>query len=55
VGGLADHVHNPSCATAVGLVLYARRNVADAEAVGVGSGTFAPIFGRLRNLFKEFF
>ena len=26
VGGLADHVSNPACATAVGLVLYAHRH-----------------------------
>jgi cell division protein FtsA len=53
VGGLADHVNNPAFATAVGLVLYARRNAEDA--VPVGGGRLAPIFGRLRHLFKEFF
>jgi cell division protein FtsA len=55
VGGLADHVNSPAFSTAVGLVLYARRNAADAEAVGAAAGHFGPLFGRLRNLFKEFF
>ena len=32
VGGLADHVGNPSFATAVGLLLYAQRNRATARA-----------------------
>ena len=54
VGGLADHVNNPTFATPVGLVLYAHRNRMP-EAVRVGAGTFGRMAGRLRGIFKEFF
>ena len=53
VGGLADHLSNPVCASALGLVLYAyrHRQVDSAE----GSGAFTRIVSRLRTVFKEFF
>ena len=54
VGGLADHVNNPTFATPVGLVLYAHRKRMP-EAVRVGAGTFGRMAGRLRGIFKEFF
>ena len=53
VGGLADHVGNPSFAASVGLVVYAHRNI-QAEP-RVGAGAIGKITGRLRTLFKEFF
>jgi cell division protein FtsA len=53
IGGLADHVSNPTFATSVGLVKYAHRNM-QAEPQ-VGAGAFGRITGRLRTLFKEFF
>ncbi len=55
VGGLADHVNNPSFATAVGLVMYAHRNHVGEIARPVGAGAFGRVAGRLRGLFKEFF
>ena len=55
LGGLGDHVNDPTFATAVGLVMYARRNYEDNHLAGAGTGRFSPILGRLRNLFKEFF
>jgi cell division protein FtsA len=54
VGGLADHVANPSYATAVGLVLYAERNRVPVGA-RVGGGALTRMVGRLRGVFKEFF
>jgi cell division protein FtsA len=54
VGGLADHVNSPAFATAVGLALYAQRNMAS-DFRGPGSGTFSRVRGRLRGLFREFF
>jgi cell division protein FtsA len=54
VGGLADHVNNPTFATPVGLVLYAHRNRVP-EMARVGAGTFGRMAGRLRGIFKEFF
>ena len=54
VGGLADHVTNPTYATAVGLVLYAERHRAP-EAMRVGGGALTRMVGRLRTVFKEFF
>jgi cell division protein FtsA len=54
VGGLADHVNNPAFATAVGLVLYAHRNLLN-DAPRVAAGTLGRLTGRLRTLFKEFF
>lgn len=53
VGGLADHVANPSSATAVGLVRYAeRQRVLTEPATG---HAWAGLFERLRTVFKEFF
>ncbi len=55
VGGLADHVNDPTYATSVGLTLYAHRNhVVEAPRL-VGVGTLGRVAGRLRGLFKEFF
>ena len=54
VGGLADHVSNPACATAVGVVLYAFRH-RQTEASGEGGSALIRMFGRLRTVFKEFF
>ena len=55
VGGLADHVNNPTFATAVGVVQYAQRNsLGDAPRL-VGAGALGRVAGRLRGLFKEFF
>ena len=55
VGGLTDHVNNPAFATAVGLVMYARRNQMIEHHRSVGVGTLSRVAGRLRGLFKEFF
>jgi len=53
VSGLADHVANPSYATAVGLVRYAeRQRVSTAPESGQA---WAGLFERLRTVFKEFF
>jgi cell division protein FtsA len=53
VGGLADHVANPSYATAVGLVRYAERHRTPQNQ---GSGNaLSRMVGRLRTVFKEFF
>jgi cell division protein FtsA len=54
VGGLADHVSSPACATPVGLVLYAHRNRVP-EPARVGAGAFGRVAWRLRGIFKEFF
>jgi cell division protein FtsA len=56
VGGLADHVNSPTFATAVGLVLYAYRNVVgDLGRAPIGQGAFARAAVALRSFFKEFF
>jgi cell division protein FtsA len=55
VGGLADHVNSPAFATAVGLTLYAQRNIAADPARSGGAGAFSRVAGRLRGLFREFF
>jgi cell division protein FtsA len=55
VGGLADHVNSPAFATAVGLALYAQRNIAADPTRGGGAGAFSRVAGRLRGLFREFF
>ena len=52
IGGLADHVNDPTFATAVGLVVYAHRNI---QATPVHAGAIGRLTGRLRTLFKEFF
>jgi len=54
VGGLADHLSNPACASALGLVLYAHRH-RQSETSGTGGGAFARMVSRLRTVFKEFF
>jgi cell division protein FtsA len=54
VGGLADHVSNPACATAVGLVLYAHRH-RQLEPAAAGGSALVRMFGRIRTVFKEFF
>jgi cell division protein FtsA len=54
VGGLADHVNNPSFAAAVGLGVYTHRRL-QLEPARMGAGTFERITGRIRTLFKEFF
>ena len=54
VGGLADHVSNPSFATAVGLVLYAVRHRGPAAGAS-GGGALTRVMGRLRTVFREFF
>ena len=55
VGGLTDHVNSPAFATAVGLVLYARRNQMIEHERLLGAGALGRVAGRLRGLFKEFF
>ena len=54
VGGLVDHVNNPAFATAVGLVMYARRNQMIPES-RIGVSALSRVAGRLRGLFGEFF
>jgi cell division protein FtsA len=53
VGGLADHVGNPSYATAVGLVRYAERHRTTSD--GDKHGGIMRVLVRLRTVFKEFF
>jgi len=48
-------VNSPAYATAVGLVMYAHRNLAAEVAHPVGAGAFGRVAGRLKTLFKEFF
>ena len=55
VGGLTDHVNNPAFATAVGLVMYARRNQLIDYQRSIGVSPISRVAGRLRGLFKEFF
>ena len=55
VGGLTDHVNSPAFATAVGLVMYARRNQMIEHERSIGVGALSRVAGRLRGLFKEFF
>jgi cell division protein FtsA len=53
-GGLADHIGNPSFATAVGLLVWAgRQRSQDTE--GTGQGPFGRITERIFSVFKEFF
>src|SRR5512139_1895914 len=55
IGGLADHVNSPAFASAVGLVLYAKRNrVVEAPRTG-GTGAVGWVTDRLKGWFKEFF
>ncbi len=55
VGGLTDHVNNPAFATAVGLVMYARRNQLIEYERSIAAGPISRVAGRLRGLFQEFF
>jgi len=55
VGGLADHVNSPAFASAVGLVLYAKRNRAVEAPRTVGAGAVGRVTDRLGRWFKEFF
>jgi cell division protein FtsA len=55
VGGLADHVNSPAFASAVGLVLYAKRNRAVEAPRAVGAGAVGRVTDRLGRWFKEFF
>jgi hypothetical protein len=55
MGGLADHVHSPSFATAVGLVQHAQRHQVAESSRTAGVGAFSRVAGRLRGLFREFF
>lgn len=55
VGGLADHVNNPTFSTAVGVVQYAQRHAPGDGSRLVGAGALGRVAGRLRGLFKEFF
>lgn len=55
VGGLTDHINNPSFATSVGLVMYAQRNQMIEMGHSIGIGAFGRTTGWLRGLFKEFF
>ncbi|MGH9161163.1 MAG: cell division protein FtsA [Vicinamibacteraceae bacterium] len=53
--GLADYVNSPIFATAVGLVMYAHRNLTDPAAQAVSVGAFGRVASRLQRLFREFF
>ena len=55
VGGLTDHVNSPAFATAVGLVVYAQRNMAAEASRPLGTGALGMLAGKLRVLFREFF
>ena len=52
-GGLIDHVNTPECATAVGLVMYAHRQLRTAARGRGSGGAFARAFVRLRGMFHE--
>ena len=54
VGSLADHIGNPSFATAVGLVLYARRQRA-MEAGSSSRGGIGRLTDLVKGVFREFF
>ncbi len=54
VGGLVDHINDPSLATAVGLVAYAHGHRRD-DIGRAREGAFSGIAVRLRGLFREFF
>jgi cell division protein FtsA len=53
VGGLADHVANPSYANAVGIVLYAARHRSPGG--HTGGGALTRLAGHIRGVFKGFF
>ncbi len=52
IGGLLDVVNNPMYATAVGLVLYGKRNVSDGVRI---QGNSRNLLTRMKNWFTEFF
>ena len=54
VGGLTDHVDDPSFATAVGLVLYAHRNQIS-NGSQMESGVLGGLTERVQSLWKDFF
>ena len=54
VGGLTDHVNDPSFATAVGLVLYAHRNQIS-NGSQMESGVLGGLTERVQSLWKDFF
>jgi len=55
VGGLADHVQDPSFATAVGLAMYVNRKDTARAASSMGLGLFGGLKDRFRNILKDFF
>jgi len=55
VGGLADHVQDPSFATAVGLAMYVNQHDTAGAASSLGLGLFGGLTDRFRNIFKDFF
>ena len=55
IGGLADHVSSPAFATAVGLAMYAQRNMTAEGSKGMNPNTFSRVADRLRLMFREFF
>ena len=54
VGGLADHIENPSFATAVGLLLRAGQQRVQAKEQA-GSSSIGRIADRFRSVLREFF
>ena len=55
IGGLSDHVNNPSFGTAVGLVIYAHRNHLGEVSEGGGTGALGKTARRLQMFFKYLF
>ena len=58
IGGLIDVVKSPVYATGVGLVVYGSRNSGTVHTIKPKTpdgDLFGPIFGRMKNWFKEFF
>lgn len=55
VGGLADHVQDPSFATAVGLAMYVNRPDTAGAVSSMGLGLFGGLKDRFRNILKDFF
>jgi len=55
VGGLVDVVNNPMYATAVGLLLYGRRDQEDKRFPQRGEKTFSKVIRRVRAWFEGLF
>ena len=55
VGGLADHVQDPSFATAVGLAMYVNRKDTAGAVSSMGLGLFGGLKDRFRNILRDFF